>query len=86
MIRVYTTEICPRCKQLKAVLDAKSINYEEIDMTSPEARTELIINNVFAISAPVLQVNEEFIESDHLFDNDSVKHDIVASVISNYRI
>ena len=53
--RVYSTKSCPKCEQLKAALVKAGIAFENIDMSTPEALTELRINGVFTLSAPVLQ-------------------------------
>jgi len=74
-IRVYTTEICPRCKQLKDVLKSEELDYKEIDMGTAEALTELRVNGIFTASAPVLQIEDEFITSNDLFDGNGINRD-----------
>ena len=59
-VRVYTTERCPNCELLKKFLAAKGVRYEEVDMTTAEALTELRLHGVFTLTAPVLQVGEKF--------------------------
>ncbi|MCD5409315.1 MAG: glutaredoxin family protein [Methanocellales archaeon] len=58
--RVYSTENCPRCEQLKRLLRSYGIQYEEVDMSTPEALTELRMNGIFTLTAPVLQIGDEF--------------------------
>jgi hypothetical protein len=41
-----------------------------MDMSTPEALTELRINGVFTLSAPVLQAGEDFYTVDELFSGD----------------
>ncbi|NYT01026.1 MAG: glutaredoxin family protein [Methanocellales archaeon] len=67
-VKVYTTEKCPRCNQLKGLLKSHEIAYEEVDMANPEALTELRMKDVFTISAPVLQIGDTFLTSKDLFD------------------
>lgn len=39
---IYTTRICPYCMQAKALLDKKSVSYEEIAVDAdPAARAEM---------------------------------------------
>jgi hypothetical protein len=45
------------------------VTFESIDMSTPEALTELRINGVFVLSAPVLQVDDVFHTSDDIFDD-----------------
>ena len=70
---VYSTEACPRCEQLKEVLKSWETQFENVNMATPEALTELRVNGVFVLSAPVLQVGENFYTVEDLFDGDSIK-------------
>ena len=70
---VYSTETCPRCEQLKEVLKSWEAQFENVNMATPEALTELRVNGVFVLSAPVLQVGEKFYTVEDLFDGDSIK-------------
>lgn len=41
-IRIFTSGLCPFCYRAKALLDAKGLEYEEIDVTfSPGKRREM---------------------------------------------
>lgn len=41
-VRIYTTNWCPYCKGALALLRAKSVEFEEIDVTDdPEKRAEM---------------------------------------------
>ncbi len=82
-IRVYTTEICPRCKQLKDILKSEKLDYEEMDMSTAEALTELRVNGIFTASAPVLQVEDEFITSNDLFDGNGINKDSLKEFLSS---
>ncbi len=70
--RVYSTNSCPRCEQLKKALAKEGISFENLDMTTPEALTELRISGVFTLSSPVLQVEEKFYTVDDLFKGESL--------------
>jgi glutaredoxin len=69
---VYSTPSCPRCEQLKSALKKTGIVYENEDMSTPEALTELRINGVFTLSAPVLQAGERFYTVDELFAGEAL--------------
>ena len=71
--RVYSTKSCPKCEQLKAALSKAGIAFDNIDMSTPEALTELRINGVFTLSAPVLQADEDFYSVEQLFSGDSLR-------------
>ncbi|MCX6669682.1 MAG: NrdH-redoxin [Methanothrix sp.] len=68
--RVYSTNSCPKCEQLKKALAKAGISFENLDMTTPEALTELRISGVFTLSAPVLQVEEKFYTVEDLFEEE----------------
>jgi glutaredoxin len=72
MYKVYSTKSCPKCEQLKRSLEKAGISFENLDMTTPEALTELRINGVFALSAPVLQAEEKFYTVEDLFSGDNL--------------
>ncbi|MDD1762665.1 MAG: glutaredoxin family protein [Methanothrix sp.] len=72
MYRVYSTPSCPRCEQLKAALARAGIDYENMDMSTPGALTELRINGVFTLSAPVLEADDLFYTVEELFIGDTL--------------
>jgi len=69
---VYTTKACPKCQQLKAALQKGGIAFSEEDMSTPQALTELRVNGVFTLSAPVLQVEESFYTVEDLFTGEAL--------------
>lgn len=70
---VYTTSDCPRCEQVKRVLAGWGVEFETVDMATAEALTELRVNGVFTLSAPVLMAGEEFYTVEELFDGDAIR-------------
>jgi glutaredoxin len=71
--KIYSTKACSKCEQLKKALKSAGLQFDEIDMATPEALTELRINGVFTLSAPVLQLDERFYTIDDLFEGDQLK-------------
>jgi glutaredoxin len=71
---VYSTKTCPKCELLKRTLQGLGIDFETVDMATPEALTELRINGVFTLAAPVLQSGDKFYTVEDLFDGDSIKN------------
>jgi glutaredoxin len=71
---VYSTKACPKCEQLKRTLKEWGIDFETQDMATPEALTELRVNGVFTLTAPVLQTDDKFYTVDDLFDGDNIKN------------
>ena len=60
---VYTLDACPDCKASKRLLDEKGITFEEQDMSDPDVRTDLNMDNIFPMSAPVIKLDGEYLMS-----------------------
>ncbi|MCJ7444706.1 MAG: NrdH-redoxin [Methanotrichaceae archaeon] len=71
--KVYSTKACHKCEQLKSALISNGIEFKSLDMSTPEVLTELRVNGVFTLSAPVLQVDNGFYMADDLFDGERLK-------------
>ena len=41
-VQIYTTNWCPYCNAAKALLDDKGVVYDEIDVTDPTLRMDMI--------------------------------------------
>jgi glutaredoxin len=70
---IYSTKACPKCEQLKRALSGSGIGFKSVDMATSEALTELRINGVFTLSAPVLQVDDVFYTVEDLFEGEMIK-------------
>jgi len=70
---VYTTAECPRCEQVKKILKGWGVDFKTVDMTSAEALTELRVNGVFTLSAPVLQAGDDFYTVEDLFESEVIR-------------
>lgn len=57
MITIYSTELCPKCKVLKAKLTAKNIEFEEIQDQEEVARVaeETMIGEV-----PIIKIDDQY--------------------------
>jgi glutaredoxin len=80
-IIIYTTETCPKCEQLKKLLKSNNISFKEADMSTPEALTELRVNGVFDVTAPILQIDEKFLTTDELFDGGEVDSNAISDIL-----
>ncbi|AKB30671.1 Glutaredoxin-like protein [Methanosarcina siciliae T4/M] len=80
-IIVYTTERCPKCNKLKKYLEANSVPFDVADMSTPEALTELRFNGVFTVTAPVLQINSEFLTYDEIFRGEEVNSEKLRGIL-----
>ena len=74
---VYSLEFCPHCEILKDYLTKAGIAFNILDLSTPEALTELRMNGVFVQEAPVLQINKIFLTSADLFVGDTLREDLI---------
>jgi len=59
---MYTTGLCPFCYRAKALLDAKGVAYEEINVTfSPKLRAEMTAKAGGQTSVPQIWIGEQHI-------------------------
>ena len=79
-ITVYSTPTCPKCEQLKDMLKKNNIKFNEIDMSTAEGLTELRINGVFSITAPILQIDKKTLEHDELFKESGTLKKIINEI------
>lgn len=78
---VYTTPNCPNCGVLKKLLDDLGVEYEEKNMLDLDVQTELIMMDVFTLSAPVLRVGDRFLTVKELFDGGKLNVRLVKDVL-----
>ena len=41
-VQIYTTNWCPYCSAAKALLEQKGVTYDEIDVTDPQLRADMM--------------------------------------------
>lgn len=85
VIKIYTTKICPNCKKVKEFLTEEGEAYEEVDITTAEALTELRMHGVFTLVTPVVQVGSTFLTDNDLFNGDELRKERIKEVIMEER-
>ncbi len=58
---VYSTPTCPYCKQIKAYLKEKSIEYDDIDVAANPDKAQEMIDKSGQMGVPVVMIGEEVI-------------------------
>ncbi len=81
-IQVYSTSNCPNCRVLKQLLERMNVQYKEVDMATPAALTELRMNGVFTMAAPVLQVDNKFYTYGELFSQERLDNSRLDSLLN----
>jgi len=69
-LKVYTSEKCPSCKRVKAILEKNNISFEQINLDDKESFLKALMNQVAA--TPTLQIGEK-----KLFARNSTTEDIM---------
>ena len=82
-IQIYSTRNCPNCRVLKQFLVNKNVPFTEVDMATPAALTELRMNGVFTMSAPVLQIGNKFHTYNELFAQDRINNSRLQSLLND---
>ncbi len=82
---VYTTPNCPNCKLLKSFLEKLGIVYEERNLLDLDVQTELIMMDVFTMSAPILKIGKRILTFKELFDGGKLNEKFVVSILEAER-
>lgn len=80
-VLIYSTRNCPNCRVLKHYLESKKVQFNEVDMATPAALTELRMNGVFTMAAPVLQIGNKFHTYNELFTQEGINHNRLESLL-----
>ena len=68
MITIYSTQICPRCKQLKARLSQLGIPHQSANLEDPATITNLRCDlECYEVEAPIIECNGRIIPARELF-------------------
>ncbi len=77
-ITVYSKKSCPNCDLLKKLLMEKNIEHNIVRIDTPAALTELRMNSVFTMSAPVLQIGSKFYTLEDMATHSSKESGMIA--------
>ena len=65
---LFTAPTCHKCAQLKSHLKSCNIAFTEMDVTTAEGRTELLISGVACVYLPILMIGDRVLEYAAIFD------------------
>jgi glutaredoxin len=82
---IYTTPNCPNCKLLKSFLEKLGIAYEEKSLLDLDVQTELIMMDVFTMSAPILKVGKRILTFKELFDGNKLNEKLIVDILEAER-
>ena len=78
---VYTTPNCPNCKLLKNFLEKLGIAYEEKSLLDLDVQTELIMMDVFTMSAPILKIGKRILTFKELFNGSKLNEKLIVDIL-----
>ena len=68
---LYTTRKCSKCKRLKSWLRRNKIAFVTKSLDDTDIMTDLVMRNIFVLSAPALEVNGHVFLSNEIFLEDN---------------
>ncbi len=68
-VKIYSTPTCPFCIRTKQFLKENNIDFEDIDVSSDQARAQEMIQKSGQMGVPVLDIEGEIIIG---FDKDKI--------------
>ena len=80
IIKVFSTQYCPKCQRLKKFLSDIGIEYKSMDMETAEGMSELFNNFIYTFNAPVLQVDNSFLVTEKLFNGVQLNEELIRSI------
>ncbi|MFH1671513.1 MAG: glutaredoxin domain-containing protein [Candidatus Portnoybacteria bacterium] len=60
-IRVFSTDACPYCVNLKAYLDEKGFKYEDVNVTEDKEAAQEMIDKSGQMGVPVAEIGDQLI-------------------------
>jgi glutaredoxin 3 len=67
-ITLFTLPDCPRCEEIKMLMEEAGIMCSIRMMNDPEALADLRFNGCFEVEAPVIQVFDEYLTYDEFME------------------
>lgn len=65
---LFTSPTCHKCAQLKSHLKSCNVAFAEMDVTTAEGRTELLISGATGTYLPILKIGDRVLEYAAIFD------------------
>jgi len=78
---VYASPNCPKCSALKAWLRNKGFEFEERNLEDSEVMADLILRDVYVLSAPALEVGGKVYTENDLFDGKGVRETLISKIL-----
>ena len=69
-VKIYSTPICPYCARAKQFLKDNNIEFDDIDVSADQSKTQEMVQKTGQMGVPVLDIDGEIIVG---FDKDKIK-------------
>ncbi|MEM0084393.1 MAG: glutaredoxin domain-containing protein [Candidatus Methanomethylicia archaeon] len=81
VVKIFTSPNCPLCMILKNFLSSIGVKYLEMDISNINVMTELIMNNVFVTSVPILEVDGRYFFVNDLFEDSKLRSEFILKIL-----
>ncbi len=69
-VKVYSTPTCPYCIKLKNFLKENNVDFENVDVSSDQEKTQEMIDKSGQLGVPVIDIEGEILTG---FEEDAIK-------------
>ncbi len=69
-VKIYSTPTCPFCMMAKKFLKENNVDFEDIDVSSDQAKAEELVRKSGQMAVPVIDIEGEIIVG---FDREKIK-------------
>lgn len=76
-LTLYTSTGCTLCLVLKKWLSGKSLRFVEKDLSNTDVMSDLVMSDVFVMSAPALEVDGKLYTVDEMFDGNQLNENLL---------
>jgi len=76
-ITLYTSIGCSQCLALKRWLEERSLSFKERDLSDTDVMSDLVMSDIFIMSAPALEIDGKFYSSDEIFNGEGLDESLL---------
>ncbi len=77
ILTLYTSTGCTQCLAVKKWLGERSVHFVEKNLSDTSVMSELVMSDVFIMSAPALEVNGRLYTVDEIFDDGKLNEELL---------
>jgi hypothetical protein len=78
---VYASDGCPRCRVLKEWMKKFGVGFKEKDLGDADVMTDLVMRDLYILSAPALEVKGSVYREDEIFDAEGIAKEKLLEIL-----